>query len=574
MKQHKTIGLKTKFVIGLIIIGVCITLAALISGIGIYRRSIIRRYNETAYQMAQVAAGYFTDEELAFYADLVTRCEDGGTGTEELKAAAESARYTEIYSLVNSLRENMNANDIYLCTVDIEELEHYDEEADAVGNWNPLHYFMDSYYDEEMRMPLGAIGSIFQEYCKDIADSYYSGLHTENYFVAKSQFGYTTTAIYPIVREGKTIAFAAVEIPMATLQSDTNRFIIQIVAVAALATIVLLVIGSVFMVRTMVEPIKLVAQEAERFVADNNAVSEKLSGIQTHDEIQTLGESLLKLEIDINEYIKNLTRVTAEKERIGAELNVATQIQADMLPSIFPAFPERKEFDIYATMTPAKEVGGDFYDFFLIDDDHLALVMADVSGKGVPAALFMVIAKTLIKNRAQMAAGGSYSPAEILGYVNEQLCEGNEAELFVTVWLGILQISTGKGTVSNAGHEYPVIRRAGGAYELVKTKHSPAVAAMEGIRFREHTFELYAGDSLYVYTDGVPEATNAGDELFGTDRMLTALNENPDAPVDELLHTVKRHIDEFVGEAPQFDDITMLCLHYLGGSGIDERTGG
>lgn len=568
MKQRKKIGLKIKFIIGITMIGLCITFATVFSGIGVYRRSITGRYNEMAYQVAQVAASYFTDEELAYYADLVSRYENGGIGTEELETAAADSRYAQLYDLVNTLRENMDANDIYICAVDMEELEHYDEEADAAGSWNPLHYILDSYHNVDKRMPLGAVGSFFPEYCKDIADSYYSGLHTDNYFVAKSQFGYTTTALYPIVREGKTVAFAGVEIPMATLQSDTNRFIIQIVVAAVLATAALLLIGSMFMVKTMVAPMKLIAQEAERFVADNNAVSEKLSAIRTNDEIQKLGESLLKMEIEINEYIENLTRVTAEKERIGAELNVATQIQADMLPSIFPAFPERKEFDIYATMTPAKEVGGDFYDFFLIDDDHLALVIADVSGKGVPAALFMVIAKTLIKNRAQMAAGGPYSPAEILGYVNEQLCEGNEAELFVTVWLGILQISTGKGIVANAGHEYPTIRRAGGEYELIKTKHSIAVAAMEGIRFREHTFEMHPGDSLYVYTDGVPEATDRQDELFGTDRMLAALNEDPDARPEQLLHTVKRHIDAFVGEAMQFDDITMLCMHYLGGDDI------
>ena len=252
-----------------------------------------------------------------------------------------------------------------------------------------------------------------------------------------------------------------------------------------------------------------------------------------------------------------------EKERIGAELNIATQIQADMLPRIFPAFPDREEFDIYATMTPAKEVGGDFYDFFLIDEDHLGLVMADVSGKGVPAALFMVIAKTLIKNRAQMGGG----PAEVLQYVNEQLCEGNDAELFVTVWFAILDVKTGKGLAANAGHEHPVIRRAGGKYELSVYHHSPAVATMEGIRFREHEFELHPGDSLFVYTDGVPEATNAGNELFGTDRMLNALNSEPNVSPEKFLRNVREEIDVFVGGAPQFDDITMLGLHYMGSEG-------
>ncbi len=267
-----------------------------------------------------------------------------------------------------------------------------------------------------------------------------------------------------------------------------------------------------------------------------------------------------QMETDMNEYIHNLTAITAEKERIGAELNVATQIQADMLPRIFPPFPDRKEFDIFASMSPAKEVGGDFYDFFLIDDDHLGLVMADVSGKGVPAALFMVITKTLIKNRAQMGGG----PAEILRYVNEQLCEGNDAELFVTVWFAILEISTGKGKAANAGHEHPVLCRANGSYDLVKYTHSPAVAVMEGIPFKEHSFELHPGDTLFVYTDGVTEATNADNQLFGTDRMLEALNKEPDASPQRLLRNVRNGINRFVGSAPQFDDITMLALRYFG----------
>jgi sigma-B regulation protein RsbU (phosphoserine phosphatase) len=263
---------------------------------------------------------------------------------------------------------------------------------------------------------------------------------------------------------------------------------------------------------------------------------------------------------ELDEYIRNLAAVTKEKERIGAELNVATQIQADMLPRIFPAFPDRNEFDLYATMDPAKEVGGDFYDFFLVDDDHIALVMADVSGKGVPAALFMVIAKTLIKNRTLMGGG----PSEILADVNSQLCEGNEAELFVTVWLAIIEISTGKGLAANAGHEHPALRHSGGEFELVEYRHSPAVATIDGIRFRQHDFQLNPGDSLYVYTDGVAEATDIHNELYGSERMIRALNKTPEATPEELLKIVREDIDAFVGEAPQFDDITMLNFVYKG----------
>ena len=335
---------------------------------------------------------------------------------------------------------------------------------------------------------------------------------------------------------------------------------IRVSITTAIIVLISLILATLFTYRRVISPIKLISSEADDFVGNNTKISEKLKTVKTGDEIQTLSESLYQMEIGINEYIDNLKKVTAEKERIGAELNVATQIQADMLPRIFPPFPEKSEFDLYATMDPAKEVGGDFYDFFLIDEDHVGLVMADVSGKGVPAALFMVIAKTLIKNRALM--GGS--PSEVLAYANDQLCEGNEAELFVTVWFGILEISTGKGVAANAGHEHPAIRRKDGQFELVVYRHSPAVATMEGIPFKQHEFELHPGDSLFVYTDGVAEATNAHDELYGTDRMLEALNRNPDATAEELLKTVRDSIDEFVGDAPQFDDITMLGLNYFG----------
>lgn len=281
---------------------------------------------------------------------------------------------------------------------------------------------------------------------------------------------------------------------------------------------------------------------------------------KTNDEIEVLAKAFEDLSERNQNYIKQVTKITAEKERIGAELNVATQIQADMLPSIFPAYPQRGEFDVYASMVPAREVGGDFYDFFLVDEDHLALVIADVSGKGVPAALFMVIAKTLIKNRTLM--GGS--PSQILYDVNNQLFEGNRTEFFVTVWLAIIDLKTGKGIVSNAGHEHPAIKRAGGSFELLKYKHSPAVAMMEDMQFPDHEFQMNKGDCVFVYTDGVVESTDSSNQLFGEDRMLEALNKNPDAPLDILLKTVKNDIDGFVDGAEQFDDITMLCMEYTG----------
>lgn len=282
--------------------------------------------------------------------------------------------------------------------------------------------------------------------------------------------------------------------------------------------------------------------------------------VSTDDEIGELAGSFNHMTDSLQKYIADLKDVTAKEQRIASELSVATDIQSSMLPKDFDKYNQHKEFDIYATMDPAKEVGGDFYDFFLIDETHLGLVMADVSGKGVPASLFMVVAKSLIKNRAKM--GGS--PSEVLAYANEQLCENNEADLFVTVWFAILDLTTGEGIAANAGHEHPALRRAGGAYTLEVYKHSLAVAVMDGVPFEEHTFQLQPGDSLFVYTDGVPEATDAAEDLYGTDRMIEALNRNPEAMPQELLQTVRADIDDFVGDAAQFDDITMMCIRYNG----------
>ena len=345
--------------------------------------------------------------------------------------------------------------------------------------------------------------------------------------------------------------------PVRSVQRNVILTIFLFLA-AFLIIILIVAVASRKFAKRLTSPIIALSNDVKEISSGNFDYRAK---IHDNDEIGDLAKSFNYMAMSLKDYIRDLATVTAEKERIGAELNVATQIQADMLPRIFPPFPERKEFDIYATMTPAKEVGGDFYDFFLIDDNHLGLVMADVSGKGVPAALFMVIAKTLIKNRALM--GGT--PSEILYDVNMQLCEGNEAELFVTVWLGILDISTGKVTASNAGHEYPALKRADEkSFELIKTRQSPAVATMEGIKFRQNEFELHNGDILYIYTDGVAEATNSNEELYGTDRMIEALNKNSDAKIDEILVNMKRDVDDFTGEAPQFDDITMLCLKYFG----------
>ena len=253
-------------------------------------------------------------------------------------------------------------------------------------------------------------------------------------------------------------------------------------------------------------------------------------------------------------------RLALENERIGAELALATRIQANSLPKEFPPFPDRKEFELYASMTPAKEVGGDLYDFFLIDDDHLALTIGDVSGKGVPAALFMMLGSALIRN----AAMNQTSPGKILTLVNQQICARNPEEMFITVWMGVLEISTGLLTAANAGHEYPALKQPDGSFELMKDRHGVVIGAMDVARYRDYTIQLTPGAKLFVYTDGVAEATNSSEQLFGTERMIEALRKFEDGTPEEVLRSVRGSVDAFVGKAPQFDDLTMLCIQYLG----------
>ena len=249
---------------------------------------------------------------------------------------------------------------------------------------------------------------------------------------------------------------------------------------------------------------------------------------------------------------------TKRTERISTELNLASSIQADMLPNIFPAFPEREDFDIYASMKPAKEVGGDFYDFFMTDDDHLAMVIADVSGKGVPAAMFMVIAKTLIKDHTQLGL----TPSMVFTRVNDILCEGNKAGLFVTAWMGILDLTNGEFLYANAGHNPPILMKDG-KLMFLHSKPGFVLAGLEGYEYKESMMFLHKGDKLFLYTDGVTEAENTQEELYGENRLMNCIKklDKADSCADAVTK-VRADLEDFVGEAEQFDDITMLAFAY------------
>ena len=365
----------------------------------------------------------------------------------------------------------------------------------------------------------------------------------------------------PIIINGKTVCYLCIKYDWSQFRSELINQSIKTMIMGFIVLAVLNALLMLFIYMNAIRPLSKVEAGVQEYMEnkDSDIVSDKMSRIKVRNEIGRVADRFSDLAKEIDKHTNEILKLNSEKERISTELSLATSIQSSMLPDKFPAFPDRKEFDIFASMDPAKEVGGDFYDLFLIDDDHLAMVIADVSGKGVPAALFMMSSMILINDHALM--GGT--PAEILDRINKQVCKNNKAHMFVTVWLGIFEISTGKLTASSAGHEFPMINTSG-KFELLKDKHGMPVGAFKKAKYKDYELTLKKGDSVFLYTDGVAEATDADNKLFGTDRALDALNEHPDAAPEELLKNVRAAVDAFVKEAPQFDDLTMLGFRYFG----------
>ncbi len=383
-------------------------------------------------------------------------------------------------------------------------------------------------------------------------------------------YGSIATAFSPVFNsDGEPVAVVGVDLAIEDIQRQITTLILALV-------IALIITGAVFGIvlymiinAKVVTPIRKLNNATKDMVSNLDTENDFSVDVNTGDELEELADSFKNMHSDLRNYIDQLSAVTAEKERIGTELELATRIQADMLPNDFPAFPERSDFDIHASMTPAKEVGGDFYDFFMTDDDHLALVMADVSGKGVPAALFMMMSKIMIRNFTMTGD----TPAEVLMKVNQQICANNREEMFVTVWLGILDLATGVLKASNAGHEYPILKRPDGRFEVFMDKHGFVVGGMPGVKYSDYEIKLEPGSKLFLYTDGIPEATDKDGNMFGIDRTAATLNLVSNCSPKEINDVIYDTVGEFVGDAPRFDDMTMMCINYIGGKDPDKMNG-
>ena len=543
----------------------------LIVGLYIYACNLFDKFISDTFELTGtarlVSSNFWNPESLgnevmSIYRGLSEE-ERSGTGSDAYHDCfgkiTELTDYKTLYKVLNDLTVLNDVDDVYYAV--------YDRDTSA------LIYIVDpDTRDGYIREP-GDWESVDEQELNIFLE--WDGTGIPHYSYIGGQDPWICTVGTPIgVESSGTRGYILADFTLDEMMHDMLSFLIRYICATIAVTAFIGFIITRLMERTTVKPINAIARAAQSYVEDRRSGNTRMEHfsslpIRTGDEVEHLNLVMAQMEKDLSLYMEDLTRVTKEKARVRTELDMASQIQKGALPDSFPAFPDRQEFELYALMEPAKEIGGDFYDFFLIDDDHLCLVIADVSGKGVPAALFMMASKIIIANNVMIGK----SLSEILYDSNNAICANNKLEMFVTVWVGILEISTGKLSAANAGHEYPALKKEDGGFEIYKDRHSFVLGGEEGMKYKEYEIRLSPGDKLFVYTDGVPEAHDPDGNMFKVERMIDALNEDPDASPEQILKTVRGEISKFVREAEQFDDMTMLCMEYKGPKKDDTEEG-
>ena len=545
IRTRKT-SITGKNIRGMICLGLFLVLGTrLVAGQWLYRRSI-EVYTEHAYSCAQLLADNISRTGPAEYPETgITGEEYGNIRDILMTASACEPEFRDFYLVIPT-------EDDLICICEIARGADGQQE-------DPSRQQTD--FPERRAYGPGEKEAMMQALSEEEDNAQSRKLFTG---IRQQSGERLAAALVPVPSpDGEASALVGVDVSLTEMGKSGLIMFLQLAG----AITVIISIGMVFhfrnLKRTLIRPIITLKNGAEELVTRLDSEEPFLADIHTGDELEALGRSFEEMDRNLKHYIRENTAITAERERLRTELELARKIQADMLPGIFPPFPDRTEFNIYASMTSAKEVGGDFYDFFLINDSSLALVIADVSGKGIPAALFMMMVKIMVQNILLTGLG----PEQTMNQVNRLISANNSENMFVTVWLGILNLQTGVLRAANAGHEYPVLKRPGGEFELLRDKHGMAAGAIENVRYQEYELLLEPGSALFVYTDGLPEATAGSGELMGTERALQALNASPEDGPEEILGNVQRAVDRFVGDAPQFDDLTMMCLTYYGPAG-------
>ena len=534
-KIRNIINSLTFRVVGSIII-LLFAFSAIIEAISyfVFSKSFVDGYKDNTYRIAATAATLINGDNLEEYH------ENKGKNDE----------YQNTVDALNTFCNKQNVTMIYVISVDTTNYKSF------TSIFNVVNENSNSYTPWEIGYKRQTTNEKYEKAYKSLYNKEKIEATVFRKYNLNNQEPHITTMVPIQNSKKKVVAILCVQRPMSEIKSSRMVFLNLVTGITVLLAIGVSIIAYKFFRKYVVKPVIKISKETERFVNENTKTKKTLDLESSKiTEIKILAQSVDKMEFETVNYINNLEKATKENERVGTELKLAKSIQESALTN---EFPECDEYSIFASMNPAKEVGGDFYDFYLIDENHLVLTIADVSGKGVPAALFMMITKVLLSS----ATVNYKTPSEILTSINDQISKKNTTNMFITIWLGILDLRTGKLVYSNAGHEDPVIYRKGADFKIEKTTHGIVVGAFENYKYKDNEITLKKGDKLFLYTDGVPEATNNKNEMFGLDRMVNSLNNNFDKDMESLLKNVKKDVEEFVDRAVQFDDLTMLGLEY------------
>ena len=545
MKKRKKLSRKMTAICGVFVFFLSVTLGLI--GVYTYKENVEERYEQYAETVIRIADSYIDIEDM-------TQCIETGEKTEN---------YERTQAQLNNVKSHSDVEYLYV----IQPLNR-SETDNTMYIWNAV-----TQDERETYQEINSLGDLSGEgFTGRMAEEFMTAMDggDEVTFYANNtaDFGHMLTGMYPLRGiDGKSIALVCADISMNQIYQDIYRYILFVLCGTFLVGTVFLFVLLRLVSKSVVSPVIRMSRSTEDFVQQSNSESDPSRlvfhdpMVSTGDEIQLLSENLNEMTARLVVYMSNLQEAAADRERISAELNVAADIKSSMLPNVFPAFPERTEFDIYASLQTANEMSGDFYDFFLIDQNRLAVVIGDVNGMGVPAALLIVITQTLIKNFAKLG----FEPEKVFTEANNQLSESNEG-MTATAFLGIMDLTNGTFSYVNAGHVTPLLKHAGGEFEPLPAKDCFVLGSMAGVPYWQQSVQLVQGDMLFLYTKGLIEAENREKMQYSLEHMHMRLNRviGEAYELQEILDVMTQDVENFLDEEPAKQDITMLLMRYFG----------
>ncbi len=530
-KNIRRISLKTKFASASMILALVLSLVIVLISYFSYRDSMFKRYEENIAALVKTASVFIPVEKIDQY------YETGQT----------DADYELLIKEFQTLQEQNHLEYLYAYVPTPEGIKVFGQgtKPGMAGHFVLGDFLGTDYFPQE---DIDAANQLFIN-----PDA------PKVVITNESEFGYLISA-FNVLRDdqGNPMLVVGADMSMKDINSTLFNYIILVSSIAALILILFITIYLLFLNKSIIDPLQVIVDNATDFV--NTNIDENHSEIvalnidvKTGDEIEILAEAFNKMTSDIIRYINELTTVTSERERIETELRIATLIQEGMLPKNFE-YPDRHEFTLFASMRAAKDVGGDFYDFFFVDDDHFCITIGDVSGKGVPAALFMAMTKATVKDLVLRRLPID----EVMTEANVTLCNNNEQDMFVTLFIAIINVKTGEFSWCDAGHDPAIIWKKDGTVEMLTGKKGFVCAGIETAKYKLNESKIEKGDIIYLYTDGIPEANNTAQEFYGLERLKTLISAQKKHEIKPLCVDILSDVDQFAASEPQFDDITML----------------